>query len=260
MTSATNNPETSAPLSRRESNVASRRQRILESARTLLTESGRDGLSMRKLAREADLSVTTLYNLVGSREDILRALIEDTAERFESTVTAPEKSGGDALARTVKAFESVLDHLVADAADLKPLIVANIDTGFGEELRKEEHGLFLGGAKNTVRQCLLDALAEGQIRDVVSLEFLEGQFYASLELALDRWAYGLVDEDELRVKGLWGAYLTLLAVASPESRPQLESQLRKLERQGRRAIRSRESRQTAKSDTAPRPGEHDWTS
>jgi AcrR family transcriptional regulator len=259
MSSTTNSPETAAPLNRREANVAARRQRILESARSLLAQAGQDGLSMRRLAKEADLSVTTLYNLVGSREDILRALIEDSAEHFESTVTVPE-SIGDSLARTMKAFDSVLDHLVADAAVLQPLIVANIATGYGEELRKEEHGLFLRGARNTVRQCLLDALAEGQIRDVVSLEFLEGQFYASLELALDRWAFGLVDEDELRVKGLWGAYLTLLAVASPENRPQLENELQKLERLSRKAIRSRKKRRSAKPPTGSQPGVHSWKS
>ena len=120
----------------------------------------------------------------------------------------------------------------------------------------------LAEGKITVEEAtrLLDALAEGQIRDVVSLEFLEGQFYASLELALDRWAYGLVDEDDFRAKCKWGAYLTLLAFASPEYRPQLESQLQKLEQQARTAIRTRERRQTARSDTAPRPGEQDWTS
>ena len=104
MTSATKIPETIAPLSRRESNVAARRQRILESARTLLAKDGRDGLSMRKLAKEADLSVTTLYNLVGSREDILRALIEDSAERFDTTVTVPASSG-DSIARAMEARE-----------------------------------------------------------------------------------------------------------------------------------------------------------
>jgi AcrR family transcriptional regulator len=229
MSSATKSTETTAPRSRREANVAARRQHILESARTLLAEAGQDGFSMRKLAREADLSVTTLYNLVGSREDILRALIEDSVERYESTVTAPA-SFGDSLMRTMKAFEIVLRYFVEDAAVLKPLIVANFATGYGEELKKADRGLYIRGAKESVKECLQDAVAEGQIRDVVSPEFLEAQFYVGLELALERWAFGFLDEDEFRAKSLCGAYLTLLAVASPENRPQLESELRKLER------------------------------
>jgi AcrR family transcriptional regulator len=238
MTPTTKSPETIEPLSRREANVASRRQRILESARTLLAEAGQDGLSMRKLAKEAGFSVTTLYNLVGSREDILRALIEDSAGRFSSPVTVPASSG-DSLSRAVEAFDSVLRYFVDDASVLKPLIVANFATGYLDELQKEEHGLYLRPAKDTVRGCLFDAIAEGQIRDVVSPEFLEAQFYIGLELALDRWAFGFLDDDEFRSKSLCGAYLTLLAVASPENLPRIESELRRLERRSRNGRRSR---------------------
>ena len=255
MTSPKKSSQKTAPRSRRETNVATRRQRILESARKLLADAGQDGLSMRKLAKEASLSVTTLYNLVGSREDILRALIEDSAERFASPVTVPASSG-DSLARTVQAFDSVLRYFVDDAAVLKPLIVAKFATGYLEELRKEEHGLYLRGAKDSVRGCLLDALAEGQIQDVVSPDFLEAQFYVGLELALDRWAFGFLDEDEFRAKSLCGAYLTLLAVASPENRPQLEKELRKLERGLRKGSRSGERRRTAKGQKAAQPEVH----
>ena len=160
MAPTTKSPEIIEPQSRREANVASRRQRILESARTLLVEAGQDGLSMRKLAKEAGFSVTTLYNLVGSREDILRALIEDSAGRFSSPVTVPASSG-DSLSRTVEAFDNVLRYFVDDASVLKPLIVANFATGYLDELQKEEHGLYLRPAKDTVRGCLLDAIAEG---------------------------------------------------------------------------------------------------
>ena len=238
----------SAQPSRREANVASRRQRILESARTLLTEEGQDGLSMRKLAREADLSVTTLYNLVGSREDILRALIEDSTGRFDGTVTAPE-SGGDPLERTIQAFEKVLHYFVNQAAILKPMIVANMETGYVEELGKEQHGLYLKGAKDAVRECLQDALDKGQLRDVISPEFLEAQFYVGLQLTIDRWAFGLVTEEDFVGKGLFGAYLTLLAFATPENRPRLEREIRKLETQLRHGTVSKSVRRTAKDHT-----------
>ena len=229
MTSSNKSSETAAPPGRREANVAARRRRILESARKLLAEAGQNGLSMRKLAREADLSVTTLYNLVGSREDILRALIEDSAERLESRLKAPPSSG-DPLQRTVEAFDNFLGYLVDAAADLKPLIVANFATGYRRELGKEERGLYFHGAKESVRECLLSALAEGQLREVASPKLLEAQLYVGMELALDRWAFGLIDSEEFRAKGLWGVYVTFLAFASPESRPRLEKELRKLER------------------------------
>lgn len=249
MASTPKSRKTTVPRSRREINIATRRQRVLESARTLLNEDGQDGFSMRKLAEEADLSVTTLYNLVGSREDILRALIEDSTGRFDLPVTVPE-SAGDPLEQTMNAFERVLRYFVDQAAILKPMIVANMETGYVEELGKEEHGLYLRGAKDSVRECLQDSLAEGLIRDVISPEFLEMQFYVGLQLAIDRWAFGLVTDEDFVGKGLFGAYLTLLAFASPENRPRLEEELRKLEIQLRHGTVSKARRKTAKAEKA----------
>ena len=46
-----------SPVGLRELNVAARRERILEAARRLIAAGGMPALSMRKLAREAGLSV-----------------------------------------------------------------------------------------------------------------------------------------------------------------------------------------------------------
>ena len=48
--------------------------RILEAARRLIVGGGLDALSMRKLASEAGVSVTTLYDLNGSRDEMRRQL------------------------------------------------------------------------------------------------------------------------------------------------------------------------------------------
>ena len=39
---------------------------------------------MRKLARRADLSVPTLYNLFGGREEILKALVVEAIDRMDA--------------------------------------------------------------------------------------------------------------------------------------------------------------------------------
>ena len=65
---------------RRELSKAARKTRILNAARALIQESGDVGFSMRGLAERAGLSVMTLYNLVGSQQEILlQILVEDMA-------------------------------------------------------------------------------------------------------------------------------------------------------------------------------------
>jgi AcrR family transcriptional regulator len=66
-----------AVSSLREANCESRRQRILESARQLIAEEGPAAITMRRLATEAGLSVTTIGALIGSREKNLTAVVVD---------------------------------------------------------------------------------------------------------------------------------------------------------------------------------------
>ncbi|MBW2390360.1 MAG: helix-turn-helix transcriptional regulator, partial [Deltaproteobacteria bacterium] len=70
------------PPTLREVNCEARRQRILETARRLITRGGMRALTMRRLAAGARLSVTTLYNLIGGREEIIKALIGDSIDRM----------------------------------------------------------------------------------------------------------------------------------------------------------------------------------
>ena len=76
------------PATLREINVEARRRRILDAARSLIAKGGMAALSMRKLATEAGLSVTTLYNLYGVRDEILHALIDDAVDRIEPVLDA----------------------------------------------------------------------------------------------------------------------------------------------------------------------------
>jgi AcrR family transcriptional regulator len=53
-----------------------RKQRILEVARQLIAEHGYDGVTMRDLAEKSLVSVPTLYNLFGGKNDLLFAAVE----------------------------------------------------------------------------------------------------------------------------------------------------------------------------------------
>lgn len=57
--------------------VRSRRARILAAARKLLASGGFERLTVKSLASEADLSVPTIYNLIGTRHDVLVHAMND---------------------------------------------------------------------------------------------------------------------------------------------------------------------------------------
>ena len=222
-------PTADGPMGRREANVAARRQRILESARELLQEAGPEGLSMRKLARQAGLSVTTLYNLLGSREEILQALIQDSVQRLEAPA-AETGAARNPLLRASRAMEGILRYIVDNGDLLRPLIVADFRTGSWSQLNEQDEGEHFRSSKDAIRAAISEALAAGQLRSVVGLQFLEAQLHVGWELALDQWAYGVIDDEVFRLKSLCGFHVALLAFAEPHVRPGIEKELRRLER------------------------------
>ncbi len=223
-------PKAGGPTNRREANVAARRQRILESARALLQEAGPEGLSMRKLARQAGLSVTTLYNLLGSREEILQALIKDSVQRLEAPA-ADTGAARDPLLRASRAMDGILQYIVDNGDLLRPLIVADFRTGSWTRLGQQDEGEHFRSSKDAIRAAITEALADGQLRNVVGQRFLEVQLHVGWELALDQWAYGVIDDEVFRLKSLCGFHVALLAFAEPHVRPGIEKELRRLERE-----------------------------
>jgi AcrR family transcriptional regulator len=66
----------------RERNKSQRRGAIVEAARRLMHDSGNTGFSIRSLAEQAGVSLATLYNLFGSKQAILVALLNADFESF----------------------------------------------------------------------------------------------------------------------------------------------------------------------------------
>jgi AcrR family transcriptional regulator len=80
--------------------MAERRRRILAAARTLVARRGYEALTMRELARASRVTVPTLYNLIGGKEAVLAAAVEEQTARFVAAVAqrAPASPAGRLLA------------------------------------------------------------------------------------------------------------------------------------------------------------------
>ena len=63
-------------LGKREQAKAERRHRIVRAARDLIRETGDTDLSMRMLAQRAKVSLSTPYNLFGSKRAVVLAVLE----------------------------------------------------------------------------------------------------------------------------------------------------------------------------------------
>ena len=214
------------PATLREINVEARRRRILDAARSLIAKGGMAALSMRKLATEAGLSVTTLYNLYGVRDEILHALIDDAVDRIEPVLDAEAPIVDEPLERCRAIITVSVAHFEQHDAIYRPMIVASYEglsrAGFSERRLAIRAGWMQSAA-------IQQAIAQGLLHDTLSPERLGEQIYHGYELACVEWAYGMIDLAGFRARALYGMYLALLAVATAAVRPQLEDHLRALE-------------------------------
>ena len=76
----------------REQKMAERRERILLTAREIIAEGGLDALTTRELARRARVTVPTVYNLVGAKDEVLFAAVEDQSHMGKRA--AGNRTGG----------------------------------------------------------------------------------------------------------------------------------------------------------------------
>ncbi|MEM9315334.1 MAG: helix-turn-helix domain-containing protein, partial [Pseudomonadota bacterium] len=123
------NASTSAAVS---SPAASRTQvRILAAAEELLRSGGAQALNMRALADAAGVSIATPYNVFGSKEAVLLAVMNNDLQAHQSAFA--RASRGD-LTDLFAACRITIEHLTADPDYFRALLSALHHTG-NQDLR-----------------------------------------------------------------------------------------------------------------------------
>ena len=201
----------SPQLSLLDQQMAERRERILEAARSIIAERGYEGLTMRDLAHASRVTVPTIYNLVGSKEQVLFAAVEQTTGSF---VSGLERARGDVIA-VVDAAVSELLRMPRYYRAL--LLVLLTKEAAGPARRHADKALAsqLGAA--------LDELAEaGELVDWIDRVLLRSRLHAHLDMTSIEWAKGGLSATAFRAAARFEAATLLLAVTRGASRDDFE--------------------------------------
>ncbi|MCB0219324.1 MAG: TetR/AcrR family transcriptional regulator [Chrysiogenetes bacterium] len=216
----------------RAQNTAERKKRILLAARQIITAEGLDGLSMRKLAAEARLSVRTLYNIIGSREEILRALVSAGMDEMDALLEATTPLS-DPIARARAVILVSAEHFIADPATYRPVLLAL----YREGTSVGGDAFSLGERAAAMQRVAIEAaMREGLLRTDMDATMLGWQIFLSWAQAMQAWAGGIIDDAGFRALALYGLYSALLGVAEEATRPQLLSELQRVQTIARWAL------------------------
>lgn len=206
-------PDAIAATGRREEAKGDRRRRIVEAARALVRETGDTGLTMRAIAARAGVSLTTPYNLYGSKRAIVVAILDDVREfheRFARSRTS------DAIERIFRALSITLEYHREDPEFYRTLWGALLNPSGSDELQAT---LSTPQSAQFWRALLGQAAQEGALRADIDLDMLLQDLLFAFAAAMLAWVMGSLAVEELE-PAIGHAYaLALAASAEPGRSP-----------------------------------------
>ena len=212
----------------RASGMQRRRERILAEARRIIGEAGYEGLSTRALAAAAGVTPPTLYNLIGNKEAILRALQYETVAAIEARLAPLDD--GPAIDRIEAIVEQSVELFSEDEAFYRAGFLS------GHELADPNSMGALGeidarSVRVAARACEL-ARRQGLLRGRLSSRFLAEQMFRGYRVPFDDWARGFVDLQTARRQALTGIYCALAPDAVETFAAELLKRLGRLDAEG----------------------------
>lgn len=188
----------------------------------MIAEQGYDALSTRALAKAASVSQPTLYNLIGSKEEIVRALLLETTARIEEHVST--LSAEDPIRWVDAVWEKLTEIIDEDETYYRAAVIAgDRNPDLFAAMESEGDALPLIGAKATAlyRRLCEALIASGQLRGRLPAADVSAALYASFLGALRDWAYGSVSLAEAERRTRSAHLIVLAADAAPGLRDRL---------------------------------------
>ncbi len=196
---------------RREQAKAERRSRIVRAARDLIRETGDTDLSMRMIAKRAGVSLTTPYNLFGSKRAVVLAVFED--ER-DFVVRFSRLKAANAIDRIFDANDLGMSYFIEDPDFYRTLWKALLNTQGADStgLATPER---LKRSRAAWRRLIEDAQDEGLMDPAVTSDTLERALSFASNGAMLAWAMGALPTAALVPTTALGYALVLRGAATP---------------------------------------------
>lgn len=141
----------------------SKRDEIREAAARLFRDKGYAATSMRDLAGAVDIKASSIYNHFGSKEDILRQICLDNAQRFLAGLRKVEVSEGSA---TDKLRALIRLHIQIATEDLTSITAFNDEWRHLKEPYLSEFKAIRRDYERRFQTIIEDGLRKGELRPI----------------------------------------------------------------------------------------------
>jgi AcrR family transcriptional regulator len=146
-----------APAGKREQTKAANRAAILRAGAQVFAELGYGAASVRDIVRRTDLATGTFYNYFPDKESVLRAILEQIAERIRARARTARRGAGDLETFVAGGFRAYYEVIAADRGTFE-LLRRNTGT---IRAMFDQPGIFAGYAE--LEEDLRAAVADGAL-------------------------------------------------------------------------------------------------
>ncbi len=204
--------------SRRDLSKAARRDAILDATVALLGARDSAEVTTEEIAALAGVAPATVYNLIGTRDDVLRSLVARILEKLAISLGALDPSDPIAAARLV--VDQTVDAFVADSAAFRRIIRL--------APRASPDGATLVDPSNFQVTAMQRAQQKGIIRDDIDAAGLGRQIYLSYTGAMNLWSADRLDDEGFSIAARHGLISALAAAATEPHRARFVGEMREL--------------------------------
>lgn len=177
---------------------------------------GVDEVSMKQVALRADVSLSTVYNLFESKEDVVGRVFNQEYAKYLAAVDA--RASTDPLQRFFDAVDIAGEFYTADEPFYRSSIwLVDADSSYKLSLQKPRFGFF--------RNLVSEATDAGILRSDTDAYVLGLMVVPMFSAPYQAWAGGWVSIDEFRARAKLGICIVLEGFAAPGHRARFDALL-----------------------------------
>ena len=206
--------------------MADRRQRILAQAQVMLDELGVEGFTIRELSSRAGVAQRTLYNLFGSKEDIVASAIHDHFAGLLSELPTPPLASD--FEEYLRRIDALLDRTIA----LKRYATAMVGVFFSPSVDRRLYDTLRWISEGGSAAWLPRAVEEGILVKLspVDRERLSTLLINTGYANITDWAAGRIPAEEMKVRFKMNFLICIQPLARPPHRATIAALLDRLRR------------------------------
>ena len=177
-------------------------------ARQLIAEKGYSGVTMRELAEKSGVAYKSLYDLYGSKDNLLGKAIEERLRLvFESIDRAVTSRGFERLMDIIERTSSYTLEIPNLARALEPILASDpAKFSIGENMQKFH------------REALLDIKRQGDLEDIANVDYLLHDVMLASGAVRLYWANGVIVDEDLAKAQKYSAAKAIFPFLSGSSR------------------------------------------